>query len=237
LESANKYLSETFSKLSTPLIFDAHLRLGRPLRLAPMGIRPLLPGCRVAGRALPAKHYGSVDIFLEAMGSAEQGDVLVIDNEGKMDEGCIGDLTTLEARASGLAGIVIWGCHRDTPELVQIGFPVFSYGTYPAGPRRLSLRDPFALEYASFGDFKVGRQDIVFADDDGVIFTARENIDEILSTARSIWQTERHQAKLIHGGKRLREQLQFDKYLSKRDADPSYTFRRHLRALGGAIEE
>ena len=54
---------------------------------------------RIAGRALPAKHFGSVDIFLEAMMSAEQGDVLVIDNNGRADEGCIGDLTTLEARA------------------------------------------------------------------------------------------------------------------------------------------
>jgi regulator of RNase E activity RraA len=59
-------------------------------------------------------HYGSVDIFLEAMGTAKPGDILVIDNQGRMDEGCIGDLTTLEAQACGLAGIIVWGCHRDT---------------------------------------------------------------------------------------------------------------------------
>ncbi len=31
--------------------------------------------------------------------------------------------------------------------------------------------------------------------------------------------------------------LRADDYLTRRTADPSYTFRRHLRRTGGAIEE
>jgi len=45
----------------------------------------------IAGRVLPVRHYGSVDVFLEAMGMAQPGDILVIDKGGRMDEGCIGD--------------------------------------------------------------------------------------------------------------------------------------------------
>lgn len=103
----NQQLQEAFSELSTPLVADACLLLKVPLRLAPAGIRPLFLESHTAGRALPVKHYGSVDIFLEAMGAAQPGDILVIDNQGRMDEGCIGDLTTLEAQACRLAGIIV----------------------------------------------------------------------------------------------------------------------------------
>jgi regulator of RNase E activity RraA len=51
-----------------------------PLRVAPAGIGAVIPGRQIAGRAVPARHYGSVDVFLEALGSAGYGDVLVIDN-------------------------------------------------------------------------------------------------------------------------------------------------------------
>jgi regulator of RNase E activity RraA len=101
----NQQLYEKFSELSTPLIADACLRLKISLRLAPSGIHPLTIESHIAGKVLPVRHYGSMDIFLEVMGAAHHGDILVIDNEGRMDEGCIGDLTVLEAKASGLAGI------------------------------------------------------------------------------------------------------------------------------------
>ncbi len=233
----NQELFYAFIELSTPLIADACLRLEVPLRLAPPGIRPVLPEHRVAGRVLPVRHYGSVDIFLEAMGTAEPGDILVIDNAGRLDEACIGDLTALEAQTSRLAGMVVWGAHRDTPELEQIDFPVFSYGTCPAGPRRLDSPDSHALISARFGDCIVSKEDIVFGDLDGVLFVPGQQVEEILAVARSIWQRERDQASALHAGKTLREQLQFDEYLARRAADPSFTFRQHLRGLGGAIEE
>jgi len=233
----NQRMFDEFVELSTPLIADACLRLKITLRIAPPGIRPILAKQRIAGRVLPVQHYGSVDIFLEAMGRAEPGDVLVIDNAGRMDEGCIGDLIVLEAQASRLAGIIVWGVHRDAAELEQIGFPVFSYGTCPAGPRRLDPRAANALAAARFGNFVAERQDFVFADLDGVLFVAEQSSEKVLATARAIWQREREQAQAVRAGKSLRDQLRFDDYLSARSKDPAYTFRKHLRTLGGAIEE
>lgn len=154
-----------------------------------------------------------------------------------MDEGCIGDLTVLEAQNCGLAGMVVWGCHRDTAELLEIGFPVFSYGRCSFGPVRLDARDLEALEAAHVGKVKVGRKDFVFADRDGVLFVSAEHVENVSRTARSIWEVERRQAADIKAGNNLRQQLRFQEYLHKRASDPAYTFRKHLRALGGAIEE
>jgi hypothetical protein len=48
---------------------------------------------------------------------------------------------------------------------------------------------------------------------------------------------ERRQAEEIRAGKLLREQLQFEEYLARRSSNAAYTFRQHLRTIGGAIEE
>lgn len=233
----NKRLNEMFSELSTPLIADAMVRLGMELRAAPQGVQALIPGTRIAGRVLPVRHSGSVDVFFEAMNSAQPGDILVIDNEGRRDEGCIGDLTALEARAFGIAGMVVWGCHRDTRELIDMRYPVFSYGAYPYGPIRVDQQDEGALVSARFGPAIIELGDVVFADDDGVIFAPGVEVENLLDTAQEIKKTERKQAQAIGSGQTLHMQLHFDEYLEKNKNDPDYSFRRHLRYIGGAIEE
>ncbi|MFJ9458001.1 RraA family protein [Kitasatospora sp. NPDC101447] len=226
-----------FAGLSTPLVADACVRLGVGLRAAPVGVRGVAEGSRAAGRVLPVRHYGSVDVFLEAYGTAREGDVLVIDNGGRTDEACIGDLAVLEARAAGVAGIVVWGLHRDTPELLDIGLPVFSYGALPLGPMRLDEREPEALLSARVGPHAVTVGDVVFADPDGVLFVPAGRVEEVLEAAGAIARTERAQAERIASGDTLRRQTAFDDYLERRAADPSYSFRQHLRRVGGAIEE
>jgi 4-hydroxy-4-methyl-2-oxoglutarate aldolase len=123
-----------FGGLSTPLVADACVRMGVPLWVAPPGIGAVIPGQRIAGQALPTRHYGSVDVFLEAFSGAAHGDVLVVDNGGREDEACLGDLIVLEAQAAGVGGVAVWGLHRDTAELTQIALPVFSSGR-PCSPR------------------------------------------------------------------------------------------------------
>jgi len=93
------------------------------------------------------------------------------------------------------------------------------------------------LHSARFGNFIVERSDVAFADDDGCLFLPAKHIDDLLSVANEIWQRERRQAEAIKSGRSLRQQLDFARYLEKRAADPSYTFREHLRKMSGAIEE
>lgn len=227
---------DRFASLTTPHLADACLRAGVPVRCAPSAVRAVVPGMRLAGRVLPAVHAGSVDVFLEAVASARPGDVLVADNGGRLDEACIGDLAVLDAAAGGISGIVIWGLHRDTADIRRIGMPVFSLGALPTGPQRLDPRVDDALEAARVGDWTVTRDDVVFGDEDGVLFVPAGRVDGVLELAAGIAATEGRQADDIRAGRSLREQVRFDDYLVARAADPALTFRDHLRGVGGEIE-
>jgi regulator of RNase E activity RraA len=225
---------ERFEGLTTAHVADACIRAGVEVRT--VSLTPVVGG-RVAGRVLPAQHVGSVDVFLEAFESAEEGDVLVVDNGGRRDEACVGDLVALEAKAAGVSGLVVWGLHRDTVDITAIGLPVFSLGALPTGPLRLDPQPADALSSATIGDWTVTREDVVLADEDGVVFVLADRVGELFDLAESIRDTEHAQADAIRAGRSLREQVRFADYLTARATDPSLTFRQHLRAVRGAIEE
>jgi regulator of RNase E activity RraA len=230
-------ISARFAELTTAHLADGCIRAGVEVRCGPAGLRAVTTGNRLAGRVAPAQHVGSVDIFLEALETTSPGEVLVVDNDGRLDEACVGDLIVLEAERAGLAGMVIWGLHRDTADLGAIGLPVFSLGSLPTGPQRLDPRPADALASARVGDWTVGPDDLVFGDEDGVLFVSAERAAEVLSIAERIRDTERDQARRMRAGESLRRQLAFGDYLARRKADPPLTFREYLRSISGAIEE
>jgi len=88
-------LQRTYLDLTTPHVADACMRLGIAVRCAPAGMRPLWSGTHVVGRARPSRHYGSVDVFLEAIDRSVPGDVLVVDNGGRLDEACVGEMVSV----------------------------------------------------------------------------------------------------------------------------------------------
>ena len=222
-------------ELSTATVADACVRLGLPVRTAPSAIAPVVPGRRFSGPALPVTHLGSVDVFLEVINDARGGEVLVVDNGGRRDEACVGDLIALEAKVAGLSGIVIWGYHRDTAQLRSIGLPVHSLGAFPTGPRRVPPAGPL-MRTAHLDGVAVTREDHVIGDDDGVLFLGPERRTEVIELALSIQAVERDQAERLATGVSLREQLDFAAYKHHQAMDSTYTLRDHLRAHGNAIE-
>ncbi|KIF77535.1 dimethylmenaquinone methyltransferase [Streptomyces sp. 150FB] len=230
-------IQRRFAALTTAHLADACIRAQVPVRCAPAPLSALRHGDRVAGRVRPARHAGSVDVFLEAFEGSAPGDVLVVDNGGRLDEACVGDLVALEAQAAGLAGIVIWGLHRDTADILAIGLPVFSLGATSTGPQSLTGRSGIALLSAAVGDWTVGPEDVALGDDDGVLFLPADRAGELFTLAERIRDTERTQAERIRAGVSLREQVRFDAYLARRSQTPSLSFREHLRTVGGAVEE
>jgi len=221
--------------LPTAAVADAAVRLGIPVAAAPVALLPLLPGRPFHGPAAPVTHLGSVDVLLETIDDAPPGAVLVVDNGGRRDEACVGDLMLLEAREAGLSGAVIWGLHRDTAQLREIGLPLFSLGANPFGPRRVPPAGT-AMRGAILDGVAVRPGDWIVADDDGVLVVGGDRRNELFAEARRIQTVEGAQSDRMRAGTSLRAQLDFARYREFQRSDPSLTLRRYLAETGGAIE-
>ncbi len=220
---------------TTASVADAAVRLAIEVGLAPVSLLPLLPGRPFSGPAAPVTHLGSVDVLLETIDDAPPGAVLVVDNGGRRDEACVGDLMLLEAREAGLAGAVIWGLHRDTAQLREIGLPLFSLGACPFGPRRVPPAGT-AMRSAFLDGTAVAESDWIVADDDGVLIVRAARREELFAEAVRIQEVESAQSERMRRGASLRDQLDFTRYRRLQAVDPSLTLRRYLAETGGAIE-
>lgn len=174
-------VDKTAVEIGTAAWADACVEVGVPLQVAPSGLVPVAPSWRCEGPAVPVRHRGSVDVFLEAIEHAPSGSVLVVDDRGRDDRACVGDLVTIEAAHAGLAGMVVWGSHRDTAQLLEIDFPVFSLGRLPNGPLGVDPDDGDVSVVV--GRHQVARGDLVVGDADGVVVVPQAICEAVIDAA------------------------------------------------------
>lgn len=213
---------------ATAHLFDAHKRLGLEVRLGPAGLDPAIQDSHAIGVAAPVRLTGHVDELLRACAEAQPGEVLVLDNRGRLDEGCFGDLAVVEAMGSGAVGIVAWGAHRDGLEVRELGLPVFTLGTAVGGMWTEEPRDPEAFERCWLGEVEVKRGDIVVADTDGAIIIDPEHAEAVLRTAAEIAHIERMQLELVRRGTPLSEQVDLPGFNAALADDPTLTLGRWM---------
>ena len=88
-------------------------------------IRPLSTATRLAGPAFTIEIRPGDNLMIHAaMAMAKPGDILVVD--GKADRNCalMGSIMLNACKKLGLGGVVLDAAHRDTEELLALGFPV-----------------------------------------------------------------------------------------------------------------
>ena len=99
----------------------------------------------------------------------------------------------------GAAGAVVDGFSRDTPEILQLGFPTFSSGTYAQdqGPRGKVVDFRIAID---FGGITVAPGDVIFGDLDGVLVVPQEVVEEAFTGALEKARGEKDVRKALEAG-------------------------------------
>ncbi|MRD46601.1 RraA family protein [Caenimonas koreensis DSM 17982] len=171
-------LVEQASKYQAAILADVNGRRG-----AMHGrIQALRPRMKLAGPALTIDVRPGDNLMIHAaMALAQPGDILVIDGKADQTAALMGTIMMTACRKLGIAGVVIDGAVRDSLELDEMDFPVFSVGTNPNGPTKQvagRIGHPVTV-----GGVVVHSGDFVIADADGVMVVERERLESLLPLA------------------------------------------------------
>jgi 3-hexulose-6-phosphate synthase/6-phospho-3-hexuloisomerase len=189
-------LRELLARPSVPNISDGYHHM-------PVldGIRPIVGGVHMVGPAVTVRTYpGDWAKPVEAIDKADEGDVIVID-AGGVPPAIWGELATHSAVQRKLAGVVIHGAIRDTPEIRQLGFPAFArIVTARAGEPKGFGEIGVPIE---IGGIHVDPGDWIVGDDDGVIVIPQRHAVEIANRAVDRLEFENRIRREIQAGSTL----------------------------------
>ncbi len=165
-------------------------------------IRALSPSMIVAGPAFTVEVRPGDNLMIHAAAAiAEAGDVLVIDGKGDQTCALMGSILMTQCRELGIAGVVVDAAVRDTEEIREMGYPVFSVGSNPNGPTK---QVPGRINWpVSVGGVAVHPGDLIVGDADGVVVVERERSEFLVKLAAKKFADEAERMK----GIRAREQL------------------------------
>ena len=187
-------IREILEKVSTANISDGSHRLP-----CAEGIRPILPGLKMAGPAVTAyANPGDWSKPVQAIDAAEPGQVVVI-NSGGRGPAVWGELATHSAIVKGLSGVVVDGAVRDTKEIREMRFPAFSRLILSnAGDAKGSgaINVPVTV-----GGLLVHPGDWIVGDDDGVMVLPKARAVEMANYAMDCLEAENRIRGEIENGK------------------------------------
>jgi 4-hydroxy-4-methyl-2-oxoglutarate aldolase len=147
-------------------------------------LKQVVPGSRVAGpaRTILCGQGDNLAVH-EALATVRPGEVLVITMPEPAPFGAVGELVVIQARACGVAGMLVDVAVRDVAELKEIGLPIWARfvrvrGTSKTDPGRLDV--PVVV-----GGATIRPGDVVVMDDDGAVVVPAERVEEVAEGARA----------------------------------------------------
>jgi 4-hydroxy-4-methyl-2-oxoglutarate aldolase len=141
-------------------------------------IKPIDRDMRLCGSIVTVQCAPRDNLMLQvAISYAQAGDVLVVSTGGDPEAGFFGEVLATACVAQGIAGLVIDSGVRDTTEIRQLGFPVFSKGIAITGTVKETvgpINHPMV-----FGGLLVNPGDAIKGDADGLVVVARAEVADV----------------------------------------------------------
>jgi regulator of RNase E activity RraA len=177
-------------ELFTALVGDALDKLGYQHQFLPQNIKPLSAGMIVIGRAMPVleadvycevmegSHNSLMEkpfgLMFQALDSLEHNEVYICSGASH-NYALWGGLMSIRALALKASGAVVNGFSRDTDQIMNLGFPTFSAGTYAQdqGPRGKVIDYHVSIEW---NKIRILPGDIIYGDSDGVLVIPAETV-------------------------------------------------------------
>jgi 3-hexulose-6-phosphate synthase/6-phospho-3-hexuloisomerase len=197
---------QLLTRVSTPNISDAMHRKG-----AMHGLFSVNPGLKMVGPAVTVQTFeGDWAKTVEAIDTAQSGDVIVIYNGGSDKVAPWGELATLSCLNKGVSGVVIDGAVRDIDDIRKLEFPVYARAVVPnagepKGFGEINAEISCAGQTVRPGDYIVG-------DDNGIVVVPKERAYEI---ARRSVEVEKNESRIrdeITKGSTLSKILRLEKW-------------------------
>ena len=146
-------------------------------------IRALHPSMKIAGPAFTVEVRPGDNLMIHAaMAMAKPGDVIVVDGKGDTTCALMGTIMMTGCKQTGIAGVILDSAVRDSEEIIEMGYPVFSVGTNPNGPTKFV---PGRIGWPiSVGGIAISPGDLIVGDADGVVVIEREKAPAMLALAQ-----------------------------------------------------
>ena len=202
-------------RLFTAVIGDVMDKAGLTRQFLPPEIRALRPDDVLVGRAMPvleadippASGNGTGEDFglmFRALDDLKRGEVYVCTGASPL-YALWGGLMSTRAAALGAVGAVLDGYHRDTHEILALGFPVFSAGAYAQDQRLRGKVTDFRLPIAFRNGCRVNPGDVIVGDIDGVLTIPAEHLADIVAAAIAKVDGEANVRRMILAGDRTED--------------------------------